>query len=115
MRLQKNLTHFMRYIKDSRQRSLAEFSEELGIARSTLQKLLSGNANPRIDTIEFIANRLETDPLLLLSFEEEHVDSAILMAKSLQAVSKMDSEQRAQFLDMFQKLVKLLDEVHTES
>lgn len=109
MILQKNLSNSMKFIKASRHQSVTEFSEELGIARSSLQTILKGDSNPRIDTIECIAERLHIHPLLLLSAEESHLDSAILVAETLQAISLLDSEQKIRFLDLFQELVQILD------
>lgn len=54
-------------IRKARGLSITEFSEELGIARSSLQAILSGTGNPRCDTIEHIAGHLNVDYRMLLS------------------------------------------------
>lgn len=114
MDLQKNLSNSMRFIRASRHQSITEFSEELGIARSTLQLILSGKANPTIDTIELIAEQLCMDPLLLLSSDKSYTDSAALVAEVIHKISFLDNAQRERFLTLFQELVLLLSEVNID-
>ena len=66
MTMCENLARKLRKIKEERGLSVAEFSEELGISRSALQSILTGKGNPRTDTIEHIAKKLNTSPVLLL-------------------------------------------------
>lgn len=70
MSLRENLAHSMNIIRTARQLSICEFSEELYIARSTMQDILSGTGNPRMDTVEHIAEQLRIDPLALLCDNE---------------------------------------------
>ena len=67
MAICENLAHRLHAIRTERGMTITEFSELLGIARSSLQQILSGRGNPRMDTVEHIARRLEMDPLSLLS------------------------------------------------
>lgn len=67
MAIRENLADKLKQIRKQRGLSITEFSEELGIARSSLQTMLNGTANPRADTIEVIAKRLGIDPVFLLS------------------------------------------------
>ena len=55
MTLQKNMSNMMNAIRTSRKQSIAEFSEELGISRSSTQELLKGTGNPRMDTVEHLS------------------------------------------------------------
>ena len=71
MAMCKNLADRLNAIRKERNLSITEFSEELGIARSSLQSLLNGTGNPRTDTIEYIANQLGTDPVWLLSAQQD--------------------------------------------
>lgn len=111
MDLQKNFSNSIKFIKASRNKSITDFSEELGIARSSLQTILKGDANPTIDTVEFIASRLQMDPLILLSTEKTYTDSAMLIAEAIRTVALLDNEQRQRFLTLFQEMVQLLGEV----
>nr|WP_305146633.1 helix-turn-helix transcriptional regulator [Anaerovorax odorimutans] len=101
----------MNAIRTSRGQSISEFSEELGISRSSAQKLLKGTGNPRMDTVEHIAGRLEVDPLTLLSFSssEKHLESALLLLKTLDTVSELPSEKKLKFASLFQELILLME------
>lgn len=115
MILRKNLSNSIKFIKASRHLSITELSEKLGIARSSLQAILKGTSNPRIDTIEYIADRLHLNPLLLLSSKESYTDSAILIAEILQAVSHLEPAEKQKFLSLFQELVLLLDKKNPDT
>ena len=66
MAMCKNLACKLKEIKAERGVSVTEFSEQLEISRSSLQSLLSCKGNPRIDTVEHIAQKLQIDPIVLL-------------------------------------------------
>ena len=57
----------LRMAMAEKDQSLTEFSQELGIARSTLQEYLRGTSNPRADTIELIAEKLHCTPAELVT------------------------------------------------
>lgn len=61
------LARKLRQIKEERGLSVVAFSEELDISRSALQTILSGKGNPRTDTIEHIAKKLNISPIVLLA------------------------------------------------
>ena len=62
-----NLARQLNEIRKARGLSITEFAEELNISRSTLQSILLCNGNPRTDTIEHIAEKLQIDPVSLLA------------------------------------------------
>ena len=66
-----NLARRLNEIRKERGLSISEFSEELEISRSGLQAILLCKANPRMDTIEHIAQKLDICPISLLSSPEE--------------------------------------------
>ena len=67
MTIQRNIAAKLRFVMTERNQSLEEFSKELGISRSSLQEYLREGANPRIDTVELLANRLGCTPAELIS------------------------------------------------
>lgn len=67
MDLQKYFSDNMNTLHQIHDKTLAEFAEELCISRSSLQKILKGTCNPRLDTIQQIAAQLDLDPLALLT------------------------------------------------
>ena len=67
MNIQKNIAAKIRFAMLQRDCSLEELAQELGIARSTLQEYLRENANPRLDTLELLAEKLGYTPAELIS------------------------------------------------
>ena len=99
----KNLADRLNEIRKARNLSIAEFAEELGIARSSLQVLLSGTGNPRTDTIECIADQLGIDPVWLLSDQQE---------PPLPPPPPFDFQQLNQMQSLLEYLKELLGEEH---
>lgn len=67
MAISEYLSNHLNRIRKELGLSITEFSEKLGIARSSLQALLNGTGNPRCDTIEQIAKVLHIDCASLIS------------------------------------------------
>ena len=67
MSIRENLSIRLQEIREERGLSITDFSEELEISRTLLQAILSGKANPRADTIEHIAEKLQISPISLLA------------------------------------------------
>lgn len=67
MTIQKNIAAKIRCAMMEENCSLEEFAQELGIARSSLREYLRENANPRVDTVELLAEKLGCTPAELIS------------------------------------------------
>lgn len=98
MAICKNLAQHLNDIRNERQLTITAFSEELGISRSLLQSLLKGTGNPRIDTIEYLAEQLHEDPIWLLSAQEDEHSSA----------ETMKPQQLAHLLALLEQMNKIL-------
>ena len=113
MTLQQNLTNTMQAIRSIRKISITEFSEEIGVSRSEAQGILRGTSNPRLDTIQCIADNLNIDPLVLISsFSETQLEVSLLLLKSFDFFSKLSSEEKkeaARLLNEFLCLIKSED------
>lgn len=111
MALQKNLSAIMNVIRTSRNLSVTEFSEELGISRSYAQELLSGRGNPRMDTIEHIAARLRINPLVLLScpYSKEQTESFLFLLVLIRRLSMLSGDEREEFFSLLRKVLSLMD------
>ena len=73
MKIQENIKCNLRSIMKKRNLSLTEFAEDLGIGRSSLQRYLDGNSNPRADTIQLFADRLNIPVEILVGgFKPEY-------------------------------------------
>ena len=110
MTLQKNLSNTMNALRVSRRQSIAEFSEELGISRSSMQELLKGNGNPRMDTIEHIAARLQMDPAALLScsFSQGQMETALLLLQAIDTFPALSDEKRKRAAALLQELILII-------
>lgn len=71
MAICENLGDYLNRIRNNQGLSISQFSTLLGISRSSLQAILNGTGNPRSDTIEHIADRLNLDYRTLLSGQEQ--------------------------------------------
>ena len=58
MNIQDNIKYNLKAIMKDKRLSLTDFSEELGIARSSLQQYLKGDSNPRADTLQILDDKL---------------------------------------------------------
>lgn len=102
MNLQKNFSNNMNVIHGSHSKTLTEFAEELCISRSSLQDILRGKCNPRIDTVEQIARQLGMDPLTLLSCP----DSGTLTP--IHGLSQLSEEDRVELAAHFYAIIRIL-------
>ena len=113
MTLQQNLSNTMKAIRSIRKISITEFSEEIGVSRSEAQGILRGTSNPRLDTIQCIADNLNIDPLVLISsFSETQLEVSLLLLKSFDFFSKLSSEEQKEatrLLNEFLCLIKSED------
>ena len=111
MDLNKNLAAVLNIMKNERQKSMTEFSEELEISRSALQEYLSGAGNPNLTTIEHIAKKLSVSPyfLLLGDFNDEQLSAFMKMIDILSLVSDLQSEKRKRFAELMFEIISLWD------
>ncbi len=87
--------------------TLTAFSEELGIGRSTLCSILAEDANPTIDLLDHMAERLDMPPHQLIS-----TDMPISSAHSLIFMRESDLEKLAP--DTREELLNIICKVQQE-
>lgn len=107
MSLQKNLSDSMTAIHANRRQTLTAFAKELGISRSSLQEILKGNGNPRIDTIEQIASQLRIDPLELLASSEDQLKIMLPLSQFLDVICDLPDDKKQELLSAFNSIVGL--------
>ena len=80
MNIDKNIAAKLKREMSKRGVNYAEFAEELGIPRTTMQGYVKGSSNPRADSMEELANRLGISVAELVSEEEypAHTGNACL-------------------------------------
>jgi transcriptional regulator with XRE-family HTH domain len=111
MSLNTNLSKNLNAIRRSRSLSISDFAQELCIARSSLQNILNGTCNLRMDTINHIASSLDTDSLTLLKdqYSSDQYAIAMVTLDALEAFQKLSYEDRAEASGLFHRLIMLLD------
>ena len=106
MRKCQNFANNLELIRNIRKTTLYEFSQELGIPKSTLQSLLR-EGNTTLDTAIRIANNLNlsVDALLENDLEPEKCDMLTMLLKSLAWFSKKSPEQRLRLKSCIEELL----------
>ena len=110
--LQDALSANLSALKRSRGQTTAELAEDLGVSRSNLQKMLNKQANPTIDTIQYMVEQIEADPLMLL-FGDYSGKQHVLMLHLLQSmvlVSDLGPGQRRRLAELIQQIISLFGE-----
>lgn len=112
MGIQQNVAKMMRAFKTAENKSTTEFSEELEISRSTLQSYLNGTGNPSLSMLEHIAEKLDVDPLVLMSdaFSNDPADMILLMMRTMNVVDMLSEEKRRVLAELFLQIVSLWEE-----
>lgn len=111
MQLQKNLAISLGQIRAQKNKSVSDFSDQLGIARSSLQLLLQGRGNPRLDTVEYIAERLLVNPEVLLCGRnaQEQVQALEYLLRTINPVGGLPEERHRQLAILLWELLSLWD------
>lgn len=112
MGIQQNLADMMYAFKKERNLSDAEFSETLEISRSTLQDYLHGRGNPSVATLEHMAERLDVDPLVLVSgaFRADQTGVVLLLFRTVKGVLELSADKRRRFAALFVQMVSLWEQ-----
>lgn len=81
--------------------SLEEYSKELGISKSALQKYEAGTGNPTLATVQTIADHLHESPAQLLGmYSEEEMEAAGLMFRTLEWSMGLSEGSRMLFREL---------------
>ena len=111
MSLQENMAAVIRDAMRRNNKSLSEFSEELGISRNALYDYSKGEGNPTFSTLEHIAERMGIHPaaLVLGVFDRDRQEISRLLLDTVQSVAELTEEKRLRFAKLFLEMVKLWD------
>jgi len=112
MGMRENIAGMLRAKRQLSRQSIDGWSEELGIAPSTLQEYLKGAGNPTIKMIEHLAEKLDVAPIALVAGEMEpaQYEIVLLMLDTIRAVSILPQPKRLRFAELFLELVRLWEE-----
>lgn len=112
MGMQENMANMLRAKRQLSGRSIEEWSEELGIATSTLQEYLKGEGNPTLKMVEHLAKKLGIAPVALISgqLKPERYEVVLLLLDTIKAVSLLPQPKRLRFAELFMEQVQLWGE-----
>ena len=112
MGIQKNMALIIRAYKERKRLSTADLSDQLEVSRSTLQDYLNETGNPRADTIDHIAEKLNLDPAVLVTgvFDQSQLRIIMLFLDTIDAISILSSARRNRFSQLFLEMISLWDE-----
>lgn len=109
--IQQNIAAFLSAYKRQKGISAAEFAEELELSRSVLQDYLAGRCNPRADTIEHIAKKLNVSPAALVSgglLSPTEYDLIFVLLDTLDAFHGLSPGRQQEGIDLFIRLLRLM-------
>lgn len=110
MTLQRNFSNSITLAYKNSKKTLASFSDELGISRTTLQDILNGNSNPRVDTIEMVAEGLGVNPLSLLSttYSEEDISLLLPLLRLGNIASSLSDDEKEDLASHCHAIIRIL-------
>lgn len=99
----------MRAIMVKQNKSLTDFSEELGISRTALYDYLRAKGNPSAATIEHISEKLGVHPIsLLIGLEDnDNLGITLLLLEMIQSIAVLPEKKQLHFAELFLKMVQL--------
>lgn len=110
MSINKNISDFIRRYKEEHQMSISEMSKELGIPKSSVQLYLNGESNPRVDTLELLAERCEVSAAQIISAPAPGWERAEIVERTARLFGDLPLEQRERIIPLFLALVDILSE-----
>ena len=110
MEICSNIANILKSIKEKKEYTLTEFADELEISRSQLQGILKGKANPRINTIEHIAKKLNISPEVLITTELNSSQLALaeVLLDFTALLRVVPAEKRAVVIELLIEIFQLL-------
>ena len=109
MRLKQNLAKNLKTLRLSREQSLVEFAEEIGISKSTLQNIESEKSST-LDTVDTISENLGIPASVLLSEQSEpdQLNITLLLIKEMEWFDNMSAEDKQSFIMVINNLLEIL-------
>lgn len=113
MSMQDSFADQLKQMRKERHASLDRFAEELGIAKSTLQKYEAGKGNATLATVEMVAQKTGKSPKELLGLsEEDMVKASLLTLKLMDWFAALPVGSRTDLSTLVDELGKLLKSIN---
>lgn len=113
MSLKSNLATRLKALRKLQGKTVVEFSDSLGIAKSTLQELEAGRGNPTLGTIALMEKSLGVEEGFLLAGKAASLSAAQADARQLlaaiPALGRLSPRRRAEACRLLIELSELLD------
>ena len=103
-----NLSVSVKAARQELELSNEEMARCSGISRTTLTGILRGEGNPRLSTVERIAEKLGLEPVRLLCFAHND-EERVFLEQTLEMVDKagdLSPDKRERFMELFRALVQ---------
>lgn len=110
MELKQNLSNNLRILRATRKASLAEFAEEIGIGKTTLQDIENCRSSSTLDTVDHISANLKIPSAILLSSPDnpETLQNSFLLFRSIEKFCALPRERQIEMINLFDRMVQLL-------
>lgn len=110
MPISENIAGFLRRYREEHHFSIAELSDELGIAKSAVVDYLSGEGNPRANTVDLIAEKCGVSATEVISARPPGWERAEIIGQAARVFSGLPPERRDRAVSLFLALVDILAE-----
>lgn len=111
MSIIKNISLILHWYKESNDLTMNELAKELGIAVSSLQGYMDGTANPRMDTVELLAEKTNIPVIEMVSGPAPEWKRAETIIRAAREFSNLTEEQRKKGIQLFLDLVTLFSKI----
>lgn len=103
MGLQENMSETMGQLKQEHNLSTEEFSSKLDVSKASLQSYLCGRGNPSLGTVDYMAERLGIDPIILVSGKSANLSlsSVRQLLDTIATVVALPQERKEKFAELF--------------
>lgn len=110
MSIIKNVSSTMQKHRESKNMSLSELAEEIGIPISSVQCYLKGTADLRATTIELLAEKMNIPLIEMISGPTPEWERAENVFRAAREFSDLPKEKQEQGVQLFYQLVTLFTE-----
>lgn len=110
MLTKEKLAQAIQRLQVERRISLTELSKELDIPKTSLMHYASGKANPRLDSLEMLAEKLGVSITELVSDPSPERERAETIVRAARAFRDLTPEQQDVGVRLFLELVALFSE-----
>ncbi len=110
MSIKDNFSDFLRRYQEVQELSVSDFARELDIAKSALEIYLKGSGNPRLDTLEHLAEKCGVTAAEIISDPLPGQEQSEIIIQAAKEFADLPPERRERGLQLFHDLMELFAE-----